>query len=248
VTVIVALWVALVAGGAWRWRPPPRRAATARALAHHNIVPAATATAVTDGRGPRPSRFAAVSLVGAGIVLALLWPPLGLLAGGTALTVPRLLRRRNQQRRRRAIQRQLPDVVDLFVVAISAGLTPALAVDRLTALAPEPFAAAFAETGRRVSRGQRLADALDALPALLGDAARPLAHTLASAERYGSPLGPALELLAHDARRDRRRLAEEAARTVPVKLCFPLVCCTLPAFVLLTIAPLVAGALRSLRL
>ena len=35
-------------------------------------------------------------------------------------------------------------------------------------------------------------------------------------------------------------------RTLPVKLCFPLVGCILPAFVLLTIAPLIAGALRSL--
>jgi tight adherence protein C len=246
VTAIVAVWVALVAGGAWRWRPPPRRAMVG-ALADRN-VPADTATTMTAGRRPRRARFAAVGIVGAGVVLALLWPPLGLLAGGTALAVPRVLRHRNQQRWRRASQRQLPDVVDLLVVAISAGLTPALAVDQLAALAPEPFAAAFAETGRRVSRGQRLADALDALPALLGDTARPLAHTLASAERYGSPVGPALELLAHDARRDRRRLAEEAARTVPIKLCFPLVCCTLPAFVLLTIAPLVAGAVRSLRL
>jgi tight adherence protein C len=248
VTAIAAVWVALVAGGAWRWRPPPRRAATAGALADRTALLADTATTVTAGRRPRRSRFAAVGIVGAGVVLTLLWPPLGLLAVGTAVAVPRLLRRRNQQRRRRAIQRLLPDVVDLLIVAISAGLTPALAVDRLAALAPEPFGAAFAETGRRVSRGQRLADALDALSALLGDAARPLAHTLASAERYGSPVGPALELLAHDARRDRRRLAEEAARTVPVKLCFPLVCCTLPAFVLLTIAPLVAGAVRSLRL
>jgi tight adherence protein C len=92
-----------------------------------------------------------------------------------------------------------------------------------------------------------LADALDALPQRLGETARPLAATIGNAERYGTPLGPALESLAHEARRERRRAADEAARTLPVKLCFPLVCCTLPAFVLLTIAPLVAGAIRTLR-
>jgi len=47
-------------------------------------------------------------------------------------------------------------------------------------------------------------------------------------------------------RRDRRRKAEEAARRIPVKLLFPLVGCTLPAFALLTVAPLIAGAVRSL--
>jgi hypothetical protein len=33
-----------------------------------------------------------------------------------------------------------------------------------------------------------------------------------------------------------------------VKLLFPLVLCTLPAFALLTVVPLLAGSLRSLRL
>ena len=46
----------------------------------------------------------------------------------------------------------------------------------------------------------------------------------------------------------RQIRAEEAARRVPVRLLFPLVLCVLPAFALLTVAPLLAGALRSLRL
>jgi len=58
---------------------------------------------------------------------------------------------------------------------------------------------------------------------------------LAGAERYGTPLLPALDRLALDARLDRRRRAEEAARRVPVKLLFPLVLCVLPAFGLLTV-------------
>ena len=67
-------------------------------------------------------------------------------------------------------------------------------------------------------------------------------------ERYGAPLGPALERIAADVRRRRQRRAEEAARKVPVALLFPLVLCILPAFALLTVAPLIAGALRELRL
>jgi tight adherence protein C len=69
-----------------------------------------------------------------------------------------------------------------------------------------------------------------------------------ASERYGAPLADALVTLAADARADRRRRAEEAARRVPVQLLFPLVLCVLPAFVLLTLAPLLAGALGSLRL
>jgi tight adherence protein C len=176
------------------------------------------------------------------------WPPLALVALVAAVAIPGWRRARRRRRRREAIARALPDAIDLLVVAIGAGFTPALAVRELALLAPAPFADAFAEVERRTGRGQRLADALHALLEQLGEPARVLVATVSSAERYGNPLGPALESLAHDARRERQRAAEEAARTLPVKLCFPLVCCTLPAFVLLTIAPLVAGAIRTLRL
>jgi pilus assembly protein TadC len=231
VTALAGAWIALVVGGGWRWRPPPARLAASR----RRRIGSRTGLA----------RLAIGAACG---VLVLVWPPLAVAAVIAAVSGRRLIHRRAARRRILAIRRQLPDVVDLLVVAIAAGLTPALAIDHLATLAARPFADAFTEIGRRTRRGQRLADALDALPQHLGDPLRPVAHTLASTERYGTPVGPALELLAHDARLDRRRLAEEAARTVPIKLCFPLVCCTLPAFVLLTIAPLVAGALHSLQL
>ena len=99
-----------------------------------------------------------------------------------------------------------------------------------------------------VDHGRRLADALDDVPARAGEAARPLTAALVASERYGAPVVTGLERLADDVRRDRRRRAEEAARRVPVKLLFPLVTCTLPAFALLTVAPLIAGTLGSLRL
>ena len=42
--------------------------------------------------------------------------------------------------------------------------------------------------------------------------------------------------------------AREAARRLPVSLLFPLVLTTLPAFVILTIVPLLVGSFRMLRL
>jgi tight adherence protein C len=93
-----------------------------------------------------------------------------------------------------------------------------------------------------------LADALDDIPVRVGDEARPLIGALVHSDRYGAPLLDGLVRLSAELRNDRRRRAEEAARRVPVKLLFPLVFCTLPAFALLTVAPLLAGALRALRL
>jgi Flp pilus assembly protein TadB len=149
---------------------------------------------------------------------------------------------------RDAVAAQQADVIDLFVLAFGAGLNLRLALTAVARRAPSAWAATLGDAVDQVDRGQRVADALDALPITLGEPARPLVRVLAGAERYGTPLLPALDRLAFDARLDRRRRAEEAARRVPVKLLFPLVLCVLPAFGMLTVAPLLAGALESLRL
>ena len=91
-----------------------------------------------------------------------------------------------------------------------------------------------------------LADALDQLPAWLGRHAAYFTDALITADRYGLPLGPVLDQLSADVRADRSRQAQEQARTLPVKLSFPLVVCTLPSFVLLAIAPAVLGAISTI--
>jgi len=174
------------------------------------------------------------------------------LTGGLVLNalgawwIRRIVRRASSERDQ--VAGQLADVVDLCTLAVGAGLNLHLALRAVASRAPPAWSAALAATVESIDRGQLVGDALDALPVVLGDASRPLARALSSSERYGTPLLPALERLAADARLDRRRRAEEAARRVPVKLLFPLVLCVLPAFGLLTVAPLLAGALDALRL
>ena len=132
--------------------------------------------------------------------------------------------------------------------AIGAGLTVPLALRAVGPLAPAPFGEAIEATLAEVDIGLRTADALESLPSRLGEAVRPLSAALMASERYGVPLAASLERLADEVRRERRRHAEAAARRVPVKLLFPLVFCSLPALALLSVAPLIAGALRALRM
>ncbi len=73
---------------------------------------------------------------------------------------------------------------------------------------------------------------------------RPLTDTLRTSAQLGAPVAPALGRLANDVRADLRRRAEARARTVPVRLCFPLVACILPAFALLTVVPVVLDGLH----
>lgn len=184
----------------------------------------------------------------AGLAVLAVAPPA---APGTALLVglvPSWRDRRSAGRRAAAVERALPDAVDLLVLGVEAGLNVHLALGALARRGPEPLAGEIARLLAEAGRGRRLADALDELPVRLGESVRPLVAALGATERYGAPLREGLERLAADVRRARRRRAEEAARRVPVKLLFPLVFCTLPAFALLTVAPLLAGAFGSLGL
>ena len=199
----------------------------------------------------------AVGLAWAGLVLAVAWRVRPVVPSRVARLrpapdrPPRDRPRPRRRRRRGALAPAVPDAVDLLVVAVQAGLTIPLALGAVARRTDGPLGEGLTAVVAEVARGRRTADALDDLPARLGregEAVRPLVATLVSAERYGAPLAATLERMADDARRQRRRRAEEAARRLPVKLLFPLVCCTLPAFGLLTVAPLVASAVRSLRL
>jgi tight adherence protein C len=241
-SALAAAWAALVIVVAWYRRPLPGRltALAKRCSPDHRDEP-------LDHRRRRwRARAGIAGLIVAAIALGAVWPPLIVVLPVAAVARRRWAAARQRRRAGDAVKAALPDVVDLLAVAIGAGLTPTLAIRHLATLTPEPFAAAFAEVDRRVARGQRVADALGALIEALGEPIRPVVAAITGTERYGAPLSPTLDLLGHEARRERRRQAEERARTLPVKLCFPLVGCILPAFVLLTIAPLIAGALHSL--
>lgn len=205
------------------------------------------------GERPRPGpsqaaarRAGAVALAAAGTAAALPVLTPAVVFGGWAW--PRLRERREERRRLARVQAGLPEVVDLLALAVGAGANVSHAVAAAGRRGVGPLAAELARITGEVGRGRRVADALDELPARAGEAVRPLTAALSTCERYGAPLGPTLERLADDVRRQRQRRAEEAARKVPVVLLFPLVLCILPAFALLTVAPLVAGALRALRL
>lgn len=154
---------------------------------------------------------------------------------------------RARSRRQRQIAVQLPDLIDLVVATVRAGFTPSQAMQQLIPVVSEIFGPALTELTRRIAVGELFAEAAHELPKQLGPGALALADSLAIADRYGLPLAPILDRLADEARAQRRRNAEAAARRLPVRLSFPLVCCTLPSFALLSIVPLLAGTISSLR-
>ena len=150
-------------------------------------------------------------------------------------------------RRRRRADTDVPEAIDLLVLAIRQGLLPAAAIREIAPFTTGLVRTALGATVARLDRGERFADAISSLPQVLGPHAHALADGFAAADRDGLPLAPVLERLAADARQMRRRHLDEQARRLPVRLAVPLVLCTLPSFALLTVVPLLLAALTSLR-
>lgn len=155
--------------------------------------------------------------------------PVGLLAA----------RRASRQRRRQADD--LPVAVEVVRMALGAGLTPADALRTAEATVPEVLAPAFSAAVAALDAGAGLRDALEAL-VREAPGAEALVEVLGVSDELGAAVGSSLAALGAELRAERRRHREARARTVPVRLLFPLVFLVLPAFLLLAVVPsLLAG-------
>jgi tight adherence protein C len=207
---------------AWRARPRPE-------------------TRRTRLRGSRPWLWGI-----AATTVALFSPTLAAMAAIALLIWRQWSGMHRKTRAARRVAHDFPDALDLLVLSIRAGYLPAQAIVEIVPFLPTSVCPAFAAVDLAMQRGDRFADALARLHAQLGTVAQPLVDSLSAADRYGLPLAPVLERLSLEARQQRRRDTDAAARELPVRLAMPLVLCTLPSFVLLAIVPLLLGALSSL--
>lgn len=139
------------------------------------------------------------------------------------------------------------DSVELVALALRAGEVPSTAIAWVATHGALPIRPAFAAVTATFTNGARFAEALHELPVHLGAIAVPFTDALVAAELDGLPLAPMLERLTADARAERRRHYDTETRRLSVRLALPLTLCTLPAFTLLAIAPMVLAALDHLR-
>lgn len=225
------------AGGAARHHDAPHR------VAPHHAAPRDHPGHPGD---PVADRRVGWSVIG-GLALLAVAPPLAIAPVAWFVAAPALRARRQRSLDEARLADQLPDVVDLLSLTAAAGLPVGAALMALGGRPGGPLGAALARAAAHVRHGGSTAEALGLLLAA-GPAVRPLVDALAQHDRYGSPLLPSLDRVAIETRARRRRRAEESARRLPVTLLLPLVVTTFPAFVLLTVVPLLAGSLGSLSL
>jgi tight adherence protein C len=175
------------------------------------------------------------------------------LAGAAGLAagawLPSLMLKNAIQKRRRKIQKAMPDALDLFVICAEAGLSLDAAVARI-AREIGPSAPEIAdELGLTAIELGFLPDRREALMNLArrtGTAdIRSLVNTLVQTERYGTPLGRALRVLASEFREARMMRAEEKAARLPAVLTVPMIAFILPPLFVVLIGPAIVQVAAS---
>jgi len=164
-----------------------------------------------------------------------------------ALRLPEFVLARMTKRRHARIGDRVPDLVELLVATTQAGLSPPAALRRAAGVLKGPLGDEVAETVRQIDLGTPWRQALDDLSDRTGvHALRRLATALGRSQRLGTSVGTTLHNVAEDLSGERRARAEELARRAPVKMLFPLVFLILPAFLLLTVGPVLLATIHSL--
>src|SRR5260221_4743663 len=138
------------------------------------------------------------------------------------------------------IDYDMPELIDLLVVTVEAGLGLAAAFQ----LASERLKGPLGEELRIVLQEQRMGlQLLQALENMLNrcdtPAMRSFVRAMVQGERLGVSVGQILRSLALEMRKRRRAKAEEQAQKAPLKILFPLVFLIFPAMVVVILGPAV---------
>lgn len=147
--------------------------------------------------------------------------------------------------RQRDVLHALPNVLDLLMVCIEAGMGFDSAVARV-AERPEsrlsPLHQEMLRMHLEVRAGRPREEAFRGLGERTGvPDLMALVGAFIQAEQLGTPLGKTLRIHAESARVQRRLRAEERAQLAPLKMIFPTVIFLFPVFFLVTFAPGLLG-------
>jgi tight adherence protein C len=161
--------------------------------------------------------------------------------------LPDIIQARRAGSLRRRASADVPDLLDLVAVSVTAGLSPRLALDRAPETVGGSLGEELARARRAVSLGASWRDELRGVGERAGlPEIRRLALILERSHRLGGPVAERLRVLAREVRAERRLHREERARRAPVVMLFPLVFLILPAFVLAAVVPALLVATRGL--
>ncbi|MGE5504511.1 MAG: type II secretion system F family protein [Actinomycetota bacterium] len=166
-----------------------------------------------------------------------------IVAGAVAIGIylPQILLTNAIQKRQAALARAFPDALDLMVICVEAGLSIETALLRVTEELGQGAPEMAEEIGLTAAELAFLGDrrlAWDNLAERTGlPQVKSLATALVQSEKYGTPVGQALKVLAQENREARMSTAEKKAAALPAKLTVPMIVFFLPVLFIVIAGP-----------
>lgn len=205
-------------------------------------------------------------VIGYGLILALGLPALwiwlavftGVSAAGTVLVTivlallgwfaPGFVIQRRAESRLHRIDRSMPELIDLLVVMVEAGLSLPASLQ----LAGERMKGPLGDELRIALQEQRMGlGPIQALENMVGRCPTPaveaFARAMAQGQVLGVSVGQILRSLAVEMRKRRRAAAEQQAQKAPIKMLFPLVLMIFPALFVVILGPALVSILQALK-
>jgi tight adherence protein C len=205
-------------------------------------------------------------IIGYQLLLALVLPVIWIwlaLAAGTAvgLTIiatiffaaagwvaPGFIVQRRAENRLHRIDRGMPELIDLLVVTVEAGLSLSAAMQ----LAGERMKGPLGDEMRILLQEQRMGlTPVQALENLVGRCPTPAVESFTRAmvqgQLLGVSVGQILRSLAIEMRKRRRAHAEQQAQKAPIKMLFPLVFMIFPALFVVILGPAIVSIVHALK-
>ena len=205
----------------------------------------------------RVETFVGYRMLAAGFVPAL-WLLLSLTSGGISprgllvVTVvgvqgwvlPSFFLKRRGTQRLHEIDLEMPELVDLLVTTVEAGVGFAAALQLVARRVQGPLGQELRITLQEQNMGLTIESALEnMLERVDSVSVRVFVQAMVQGQTLGVSIGRILRDLALDMRKRRRQMAEERAQKAPTKILFPLVFLILPAlFIVILGGPLIGLA------
>jgi tight adherence protein C len=168
---------------------------------------------------------------------------LGAVVGGVALGfyAPNLYLKNRADSRRSKIMEAFPDSLDMILICVEAGMSIEMALQRVgveIAPASVELAEEFALTTAELSYLPERRQAYENLARRTNHpGVKSVAMALTQAEKYGTPVGQALRVMAKENRDLRLADAERKAASLPPKLTVPMIVFFLPVLFAVVIGP-----------
>jgi tight adherence protein C len=157
------------------------------------------------------------------------------------IKLPEIFLKNQTSKRQLSMRRAIPDAMDLLLICLESGVSIEHAFRKVAAEVGSQSVALAEEltlTTAELSYLQERRQAFENLANRTGvDAIKAITTALVQAERYGTPVGVALRVLAQESRDHRMNEAEKKAAALPPKLTVPMILFFLPVLFVVILTP-----------